>query len=268
MEDLPKNLAASGASQIAQRVKSICGGKILDVGTENGDFIRTLMEALQDYESFIGIDIDQKEVEKAQKKFEKESVEIKVMNAEQMDFEDSSFDTVCISHSLHHLENINKVLSEMLRVLKPSGHFILQECYSDGEQTEAQNSDILQHHWLVKIDSLFGIPHHETLPRQRIKQLVTNLGLRSVEILESSHYMKCLFCDSKDDCEDPKNESMVEFIINEIDKNVGRLDDQFSPDFKEYPEIQHLKEEATELKKRIRQYGTANASHLFAIGRK
>ena len=46
------------------------------------------------------------------------------MNAENLQFEDESFDTVCIPHSLHHLASINKVLAEMKRVLKKYGNFI------------------------------------------------------------------------------------------------------------------------------------------------
>ena len=32
------------------------------------------------------------------------------MNAESLEFHNESFDTVCISHSLHHLASIDKVM--------------------------------------------------------------------------------------------------------------------------------------------------------------
>ena len=116
MENLPKGLASSNACKIAKRLGSVSGGKVLDVGTGGGDFIDTLMKTLKDYDSFVGIDYclsakSRKEMESARKRFEGKSVRLFEMNAENMKFEEGSFDTVCISYSLHHLANIDKVLA-------------------------------------------------------------------------------------------------------------------------------------------------------------
>lgn len=105
-------------------------------------FINTLIKTLKSYDSFIGIDDcrsdeSKKNMESAKKRFEWKAVQFLEMNAENLEFEDDSFDTVCISHALHHLASINKVITEMKRVLKKGGNFILQEVYGDGEQTEA-----------------------------------------------------------------------------------------------------------------------------------
>ncbi len=119
--DMPKGLASSAAPKIAARLKSISGGKILDVATGDGDFIRTLIKTLKDYDSFIGIDSSKKEVESARKQLKEQPAKILEMNAEALQFKNNTFDTVCTSYSLHHLENIDKVLAEMKRVLKPNG---------------------------------------------------------------------------------------------------------------------------------------------------
>jgi len=63
------------------------------------------------------------------------------MNAERMDFANESFDTVSISASLHHLPNIQQVLAEISRVLKPGGNFILAEMHRDG-QTAAELTSV------------------------------------------------------------------------------------------------------------------------------
>ena len=75
MEDLPKGLASSSASKIARRLRSVSGGKILDVATASGDFIDTLINTLKDYDSFVGIDHcaspdSKKAMESAEKRFE------------------------------------------------------------------------------------------------------------------------------------------------------------------------------------------------------
>jgi ubiquinone/menaquinone biosynthesis C-methylase UbiE len=59
------NLAASGAKEIAERLATISGGRVLDVGTGKGKFIETLMQTLKSFDSFVGIDIDHEDLAKA-----------------------------------------------------------------------------------------------------------------------------------------------------------------------------------------------------------
>ncbi|MFX0014461.1 MAG: class I SAM-dependent methyltransferase [Promethearchaeota archaeon] len=263
MEELPKGLANSGAIEIAKKLESISGGKILDVATQSGGFINTLMKTLKNFDSFIGIDILFKDVESLEKEFENKPVEFVEMNAETLNFVDNSFDTVTISHSIHHLMEKEMVLSEMKRVLKPDGHFIIQEPFSDGEQSAAQHSDILQHHWGAKIDKLLNIPHRNTFTRTEIEEIIAELRLRDLAVIESTHYVKCLFCNDKFECEDPKNERIIKFIISEIDSDLERL-----IKIKDHPEFEELKEEGERLKERVQRIGSASASHLFIIGKK
>ncbi|MDH5483329.1 MAG: methyltransferase domain-containing protein [Candidatus Bathyarchaeota archaeon] len=261
--DLPKGLASSNARNIAERLKSISGGKVLDVATGNGDFIRTLMKTLKDYGSFVGVDSSEKEVKSARKRLKGKSVRIMKMDAEDLQFEIDSFDTVCISYSLHHLDRVEKVLAEMKRVLKPGGHFIIQEPFRDGKQTEAQKTDILQHHWETEIDSLQGVTHHKTLAKQKILNVIRNLKLREVNIFESTHPVRCLFCSDKFRCDDPKNRQIMNESIREIDSAIDKL--------KKHPDLQirtRLQEEGEKIKERIKKYGLAEASHVFFIGKK
>lgn len=263
MENLLKGLASSSAKKIERRLKLISGGKILDVATGDGGFIRTLMKTLRDYDLFIGIDNSKKELESARKHFEGKPVNIMEMNAEALEFENDSFDTVCVANSLHHLYRIDKVLAEMKRALKTCGYFVIQEMFCDEEQAEAQRSDILQHHWDAEIDSLLGVTHNKTLTKQKIKDIVSSLGLKEVEVFESTHYVKCLFCDEKFECENPKNEKIVNQAIKEIDDNLRRI--------KEYPYLKartRLEKEGEKLKERIKKFGSASASYLFIVGKK
>jgi len=263
MQNLPKGLASSGARMIERRLKSISGGKVLDVATGDGDFIHTLMKTLEDYGSFVGIDASKKQVKAAKKRFRRQPVEIMQMNGAVLKFENGCFDTVCISHSLHHIDRVDKVLAEMKRVLKPGGLFIIQETYRDGEQTEAQKTDILMHHWHAEIDSLLGVTHNKTFTKQKIKDTVVSLRLKEAEIFESADPVKCLFCKQKFECEDPKNETIINQSIKEIEHNIRRLEED--PGLKTHTS---LREEGEELKERIRKSGSAPASHLFFIGKK
>ncbi|UCD97191.1 MAG: class I SAM-dependent methyltransferase [Candidatus Bathyarchaeota archaeon] len=263
LENLPRRLANSGAVKIRAKLGTISGGRVLDVGTGPGDFIDVLMKTLRDYDNFIGIDISLKDLESARKKFKDQPVTLVEMNAESLEFDDSSFDAVCISYSLHHLGKISLVLSEMLRVLKPGGTFILQEEFRDGQQTEAQKTNMLQHAWDAQIDSLLGTTHNTTFTKQRIKSIITNLQLEKVEIFESTHAVQCLFCDDRFKCEDPKNEERIERSLKEIDDNLQRL-----KKISDQETRVRLQKTAEKLKERNKEFGNATPSLIFATGRK
>jgi len=258
--DLPDGIRESGAIEIRQKFGTISGGDVLDVGTEAGDFIDTLMKTLLDYNSFTGIDILEDELEKAREQLKDAPVIFKVMNAEMMTFQDNQFDTVCASYSIHHLENIETVLSEMYRVLKPGGNFIIQELYSGGEQTTAQQVDKAVHDLNAKIDTLFRIPHFEALTRQRLKDLVNNVGLDEVETFESSWAVKCLFCKDVNKCQNPTRADNINYVIKRIDNDIDRV--------REHPSYDELRKEAELLKERVKLEGSSAASVMYFFGKK
>jgi SAM-dependent methyltransferase len=268
MEDLPTGLASSNAGKIARRLAEISAGRVLDVGTGRGGFIDTLIKTLKAYDSFVGIDYcpsdeSKKEMESARKRFEGKAVQFLQMNAESLQFGDESFDTVCISHSLHHLANIDRVMTEMKRVLKKGGNLILQECYCDGEQTEAQKADELEHGWEARIDSLLGITHNKTLTRQQIRDIARGLRLSQTEIFDSTHPLDCLSCRRKYECEDPKNQATFHESVKDIDDAIKRIEN--------HPDVQarmRLIEEGQKIKEVIARFGTSPASYLFVIGKK
>ena len=229
LENLPRRLAASGAVEIRAKLGSISGGKVLDAATGSGVFIDTLMKALKNYDSFVGIDISKKDLESAEKRFRDQPVRLMEMNAESLKFEDDSFSTVSMAYSLHHLARVDKVLAEMNRVLKPGGNLIIQEEFCDGKQTEAQKTNILQHAWDAQIDSLLGKTHKATFTKHRIKKAIGNLRLEPVEIFESTHPVECLFCEKKFKCDDPKSEKEIDSPLKEIEDNFKRLNEIADP---------------------------------------
>jgi ubiquinone/menaquinone biosynthesis C-methylase UbiE len=268
MNDLPQGLASSNAGKIAEKLREISAGRVLDVGTGKGGFIDTLIKTLKAYDSFTGVDYcpsveSKKGMESAKKRFEGKAVQFLRMNVENLEFEDESFDTVCISHCLHHLASIKTAMTEMKRVLRKGGNFILQESYCDGEQTEAQKADEIEHEWEARIDSLLGITHNKTLTRQEIRDIAQGLKLTEIEIFDSTHPVDCLFCDRKHECEDPKNQATLHQITKDIDDAIKRIEN--------YPDVEarmRLIEEGKKIKGAIAESGSASASYLFIIGKK
>ena len=102
---------------------------ILDVATGTGDLAIELSKT--NAEKIIGIDISDQMIEIAKKKIRKKNLNslIKILksNSENMNFKNDYFDMVTVSYGVRNFDNLNKGLSEIFRVLKPSGKIYILE---------------------------------------------------------------------------------------------------------------------------------------------
>ena len=227
-------------------IGSISGGRVLDVATGNGNFVGFLLEGLESYDEIIGIDTSEKAATSFAAAFkDKPGIRFVRMDASRMDFPDASFDTVCISNSLHHMPDPGPVLAEMKRLLHPGGYFIILEMFRDG-QAETQMTHVLLHHWWAAIDRAQGVVHNETYTRQQVTDIVAGLGLRDVAIHDLS--------DTEDDPKDPGTIKQLEDIIDHSIQHPGS-----------HPDLQQRGEE---LRRRVQEVGFHNAASVLVIGRK
>lgn len=234
---------------VFQNLNRIDGGVVLDAATGRGEFIHLLKQYLRSYTQIIGVDYSEKSVDYAQKLFPENNVEIYRMNLEKLPFEDGHFDTVCTSNSLHHFENLDIVLTEMLRVLKPEGTFILTEMYADGKQSQPQLTHVKMHHWVAKVDSLSGIYHDSTFTKEALIQIAKGLKLKQMKIEEFYP-----------EVDDPKDYKTSAGLIKNCQDTIRRLEQ-----LGDYPE---LILEGKELIARINKIGFASASRILIIGHK
>jgi SAM-dependent methyltransferase len=112
-----------------QFLKAHCAGKrVLEYGCGENSVAPFLMENQAD--SFVGIDISDVVIEQAKESaFRREKagrIRYFVMNAEELDFEDNSFDLICGIAILHHLD-LDKAYRELARTLTPDGAAIFLE---------------------------------------------------------------------------------------------------------------------------------------------
>jgi ubiquinone/menaquinone biosynthesis C-methylase UbiE len=172
------------------------------------------------------------------------------MDAGNLDFPDETFDTVTISNSLHHMEDPEKVIKEMYRVLKKGGQLIINEMYSDRDnQDKAQVSHILIHEWAAKIDTSAGIFHNPTYPKQQLKDYMKTVIPEKFEVIDYKH-----------PSEDPKNKDILDNILNRFSASLERIKDK--------EEYDSLKNEGEQIKEYVYENGFASASSLFIIGKK
>jgi demethylmenaquinone methyltransferase/2-methoxy-6-polyprenyl-1,4-benzoquinol methylase len=103
--------------------------KILDIATGTADFA---IEALKlNPEEIIGIDISEGMLNVGKEKIKKKSVDniisLELGDSENLRFETAYFDAYTVAFGVRNFENLEKGLSEMLRVLKPNGKGIILE---------------------------------------------------------------------------------------------------------------------------------------------
>jgi ubiquinone/menaquinone biosynthesis C-methylase UbiE len=81
--------------------------------------------------SFTGIDLTEYAVGSTSKRFEVFNLPGKIirMDAENLQFDDNSFDFIWSWGVIHHSSNTNKVLAEIQRVLKPGGEAVIMVYY-------------------------------------------------------------------------------------------------------------------------------------------
>jgi SAM-dependent methyltransferase len=197
---------------IENALASIQGGSVLDVATREGGFIETLHKHIQDYTRITGIDIDPIAISKAKRRLNIGNIHFCLMDGENLAFETSGFDTVSISASLHHLKNIHKVLSEMVRILTPGGQFILVEMHSSS-LVPPEQTYISLHNWVAEVDTAMGKSHNPILPRQFFLDCVKALGLRSIQVF-----------DQHDRDADPLDRNRIKRLDDLINRTILRLE--------------------------------------------
>jgi len=102
---------------------------ILDIATGTGDLAINLTKT--NAQKIVGLDISEGMLAVGRKKIENlqlnESVEMVYGDSEKIPFEDNSFDAITVAFGVRNFENIGKGLSEIHRVLKPKGTFVILE---------------------------------------------------------------------------------------------------------------------------------------------
>jgi len=103
---------------------------ILDVATGTGDFAFESLKILKPAK-IIGVDISQGMLDIAAEKIQKRNLsdkfEVRLGDSEKLLFEDNAFDAVTVAYGVRNFENLEKGLSDMLRVLKPGGKAVILE---------------------------------------------------------------------------------------------------------------------------------------------
>jgi len=109
-------------SYVIEMVNNFNFKKVLDVGCGTGIILSLLSK--NESISLSGVDLSENMLKIAKQKLD-DRVELKIGDSEQLPWKNNTFDAIICTDSFHHYPEPEKVLGEMARVLKSSGHIII-----------------------------------------------------------------------------------------------------------------------------------------------
>ena len=127
---LSAGIDVSWRKKAIKELKDLAPKKVLDVATGTAD-VAIMVNKMLKTDKVVGIDISSGMLELGRKKIERlgltDKIELKIGDSETISFADSSFDAITVAFGVRNFENLEKGLSEMLRVLKPGGKLVVLE---------------------------------------------------------------------------------------------------------------------------------------------
>lgn len=99
------------------------GSKILEIGCGEGLFLSRIVKHYKVHGT--GVDVSAESVKFANENYRNEKLFFLKEDAEKLSFKNNSFDFVVSFDALEHIENKEKVIKEMIRVLKPGGKLLI-----------------------------------------------------------------------------------------------------------------------------------------------
>lgn len=131
---------------------------ILDIATGTGDL--AILMAETNAEKIIGLDISSGMLEVGKKKIASKNlsntIEMVLADSENMPFEDNYFDAITVAFGVRNFENLEKGLTEILRVLKPNGLFVILETSVPDKTPYKQGYNFYSKNILPVIGQLFS----------------------------------------------------------------------------------------------------------------
>lgn len=113
-----------------RRLKKDNPQQILDIATGTADMAIMACKLLNP-DNVAGIDISEQMLEIGRKKIDKEGLGSKIRlqtgDSETINYPDNSFDAGMVAFGVRNFENLEKGLTEILRVLKPGGQLVILE---------------------------------------------------------------------------------------------------------------------------------------------
>jgi ubiquinone/menaquinone biosynthesis C-methylase UbiE len=158
------------------RLDKYDAGSLLDIAVGRGEFLKFALGSFHSWESAAGIDIDTESLQLAGKEFIHSPVILLWGSALAMPFTDHYFDTVTMSNTLHHIENLPGLFREAGRVCKTDGLILVNEMLNESNPNK-QETYMLYHRFIAEVDNQSGHYHREPFTEKELLSVIKQSGL-------------------------------------------------------------------------------------------
>jgi ubiquinone/menaquinone biosynthesis C-methylase UbiE len=155
-------------------------GALLDVAVGRGNFLKFALDAFHSWNSAAGIDIDPDMLGQAMVTFKNTPVILIHGSALSMPFTNHYFDTITMSNALHHIENLQSVFAETIRVCKSHGLLLINEMINESA-SDIQETYMLYHRFIADIDNQQGRYHRETYTLKELLSIIKSNGFQLID---------------------------------------------------------------------------------------
>lgn len=171
---------AAPAIDITARL-SVTNGKILELACGTGQVTRVIRHKNPDAD-IIATDLNPDMISVAEKISGDKNIKWQVMDAQEIQFADNSFDVVICQFGIMFFPDKQKAINQAYRVLKPGGKFIL----STWDKIETQHvtliaNDIIKSFFPNDPPMFFNVPFSMSDPGV-MESLMKNAGFRDVSV--------------------------------------------------------------------------------------
>lgn len=153
-------------------------GSLLDFGCGDGQFLNM---ARKYCDSVCGVDLSNSAINKARAQYPE--IEFKMIGEDgRLPYRDNHFDTICAIDVLEHILDVESVLEELNRVLKPDGNLLL----ATSEITPVKMFFIS----LISLDKYFypTSPHIRYFTRKNLRDILRRKGFKPLGYKKNRTY--------------------------------------------------------------------------------
>ncbi len=166
--------------------------KLIDVACGTGDIGKLFLDTTNKEAEITCVDPNKGMVSQGKQKLSNyKNVKWVISPAEKLPIADNSFDYYTISFGLRNTKNLNKVLSEAYRVLKPGGRYLCLEF----SKIQNENLDFIYKNYskLIPIIGQFVVGEKEPYEYliKSIEQFINQDEL--IELMEKNNFQKCSY---------------------------------------------------------------------------
>ncbi len=153
------------------------GATVLDIATGRGAILKEILESIGTEGKVVGIDISSNMIAETKQRFNYPNIDLICMDAENLKFEDASFDYVFCGFALFFFPDLQTALKEILRVLKPRGKLFIST-WGEGDIQDQAFDDVYK-----KFELNVKTLKHDLSNANEIEKNLRAIGFKEIEIV-------------------------------------------------------------------------------------